>query len=146
MGWKLDEIATHIAASSLASSSGASGFYLWKGFLPDSTAIAARAVALVETAGFAPSQRTGEQIENAGLQLLVRGQSMTDASTAQEEAKLEIERITALLGQVAGQQLSSWHYVGIWAEQSPYFLGMDNADRPLYVCNFRLARAAPTTS
>ena len=135
----LDDIATVLIANSVASSSGEGGWYLWKSHLPDSTYIANLAVAIIETGGYAPDASV--ELARPTFQLLTRGRSIMQVSTAYEEARAKAQEANDALHAYTPGQINEHHYVGIWAEQDAFFAGLDEGDRPMFSQNFRVQRS-----
>jgi hypothetical protein len=136
----LPELGDKLSSQSVASSSGAGDFFLTYGEMPDSTAVASdRMVALLQTQGFAPDAAT--EVDRPAVQLLVRGQSRTDASTAYEEAEAKAQEAKRVLHGITPGDIGGRHYVGIWAEQDPFFGGYDERRRPVFVTNYRIERS-----
>ena len=133
----LDEIGGVLSTGGVASSSGP--FYLWLGQLPDSTVIPDRAVAILETGGYAPEARA--ELDRPTFQVLTRGAAVTAVSTAYEEARTKAEAVKTALHALAPGTYSGRHYGGVWAEQDPIHLGLDDSDRPLFSQNFRAMRS-----
>lgn len=137
----LDEIATILSGSTVAALPGgstASGWYMYKGMLPDSTAVGSKGIALLETAGAGVVERVG--YDNLGLQVVVRGDPMnsTEASVyATAQAKMTQAR--DVLSGYTGT--TTTNYLGIWC-QNHAFLGYDDNWRPQFVANFRVMRAS----
>lgn len=142
----LDEVGGYLAAQSLASSSGANGWVLYKGWLPDSTVLADKAVALIETGGMPPSPGRIE-VEYPTFQVKVRGGVLMQSTGAYLAARTEAEAIKTALHGLGPVQLpsssaaSAWYYRDIVALQSPAFVGMDAQQRPVFVCNYRADRS-----
>lgn len=142
----LDEIATKVAADGHASTASTSDWFLVKGELfdsaADSTVTADRMVALIENPGGPPSPRPAFQ--DLSLQVVVRGESISATSGAYPNARALAEAIHLDLGALGSTTLSGVHYVGVWAQQSPFFVEYDQRQRPIFSCNYRALRA--TTS
>lgn len=135
----LPELGDKLSSQSVASSSGVGGWFISYGEMPDSTATADRMVALLQTGGFAPDAAT--EVDRPAMQLLVRGQSRTDASTAYEEAETKAQEVKGVLHGITPGTIDGRHYVGIWAEQDPFFGGYDENRRPVFVTNYRIQRS-----
>lgn len=135
----LDEIAGRLISGNIASSSGSGvGWYLWRSFMPDSTDIAARAVALIETGGL--PEMLNLEIARPTFQVLVRGAPIDQVSTGYEEAALKAEQIKMDLHFLTGTALSGVTYYQIQAVGEPGFIGEDLSRRPMFSCNFRAWR------
>lgn len=135
----LDDIGTALSTNSVASSSGESGWYLWKGHMPDSTYVADRAIAVLQTAGFAPDAAT--EVDRPAFQLLTRGPSIMQVSTAYELVEAKAQAAAAVLHAITPGAINGRHYVGVWAEQDPFFAGLDESDRVVFSQNFRVQRS-----
>ena len=135
----LEEIKVQLSTNSVASSSGEGGWYIALGQLPDSTAVPDRIVALLQTGGGAPDAAT--EVDRPGLQVLTRGLSLMNNSTAYEEAEAKAQEVKRTLHAMTPGSLDGRHYVGIWAEQDPFFAGYDESDRPRFSQNFRVMRS-----
>lgn len=140
----LDELKAKIVAGGHASTSTGTGWGIVLGDLPDSaldsTNVPDRIVAIRETQGGPPSQRP--RFQDAGFQVIVRGEAISATSGAYEDARLLAEQIDFDLGAVGAEQLSGVHYIGIWPQQTPFFGGYDERHRPRFVCNYRALRSA----
>ena len=140
----LDEIGVRLSSQAVASSSGTvTGDETWRlalGFMPDSTLLGDTVVAVIETPGLAPDAAT--EIDRPGFQVLTRGESLIDTSTAYEAARAKAEEVkTALHAITPGSLGGGHHYTGIWAQQDPFFAGLDESDRPVFSQNFRAQRS-----
>ena len=149
VGWwgvtLLDEIAGKITAAGLASSSGANGWMLLKSYLPDSTALQHKCVALMETGGRAPDLPT--ELDYPSFQVLVRGDVTATSTGAYAAARAEAEAIKLALHGLGGQYLPTssatdkrW-YVEVQAQQEPMPLPFDAQQRPRIVCNYATIRS-----
>jgi len=98
-----------------------------------------RVVALRETEGGPPSPRP--KFQDASFQLVLRGEVLATSSSAYENARNQIEQIYFSLHGLGSTSLSGVHYIGIWAQQNPFFAGYDESERPIFLCNFRALRA-----
>jgi len=137
----LDEVATYIADGGIASTSaGSTGFQLWKGGMPDSTAVSDRAVLVRQTGGSPPLWTLG--IDQPTFQVVVRGARMAEVSSAYKEARSKIQAIRDRL-HYAVATLSTVVYPGILAQQEPFSMGEDIEQRPVFVCNFSAWRVQP---
>jgi len=138
MGY-LDEVAAVIELGTSEAGTG-SEFPIFRGHMPDSTVLGDKAVALVMTGGAADDARV--EIDRPGLQVMVRGASIQQASTAYEEAEGVMLLVKNALHEFTGQPSSSaFHYVGIWQRSGPTFLGFDQSWRPRFSTNFRVQRS-----
>lgn len=136
----LDEVAAIIDANTTAAGTG-SDFPIFRSHLPDSTVLGDRAVALIHTEGFGDMARV--EVGGPGLQVVTRGRSILQTSTAYEEAYAVAEAVRSSLHEYTGTSASSSgnHYVGIWSENGPFFAGFDETMRPLFSNNFRVQRS-----
>lgn len=140
----LEEIEARLVAASLASSTGLNGWRLVKSYMPDSTALPDKLVAIIETAGMPSEART--EVDFPGFQVLVRGSALQRASSGYSEARSEAQSIkndlhargNGPLGTTSG---STQHYVGIWAQQDPFLVEYDAQGRPIIACNFIAQRS-----
>lgn len=133
----LDDMATVLSTNAVASSSGSGvGWYLWKSRMPDSTQVADRAVALIETGGYAPEASV--DVDKPGLWVRTRGAPITSSSSAYEEARTKAAEVQAALHAMQPGTVGTTHYVGVWAEQSAFFAGYDDSERPVFSQNFRV--------
>lgn len=139
----LEEIAARLSAATLASSTGMNGWVLMKSWLPDSTALPDKLVAIIETQGLPPHARP--EIDMPGFQILVRGTAVQRGSSGYSEARSQAQSIkndlharSGALGTTAG---STQYYVGIWAQQDPFLVEYDAQGRPLIACNFIAQRS-----
>lgn len=135
----LDEVGTILSTQSIASSSGESGWYLALSMMPDSTASPDRIVALIETPGTPPLATV--EVDEPGLQVRVRGQSIMSASTAYIEARAKAEDAYQALHGLDPGTYSSRYYAGVWADQTPYLLQYDDNNRPEIAFNLRVYRS-----
>lgn len=137
------------SGSELATTSTAEAFYLtnqspvwliYKGHLPDSTGIGrGRAVALLETAGEGLMGRV--DIEQPGLQVIVRGEPQHQTSTSWPEAEAKMtEIVDAVHGYTGSTLTDGTHWVGVWCESGPTFDGFDDGWRPHFSAEFRIMR------
>ena len=138
----LDEIGARLSTQSIASSSGVDGWLLVQSFMPDSTAMQDKVVALIETPGGPPSPRV--EIDFPSFQVRVRGDPITTTSTSYQETRQKIEDIKLELHGIDNLTLSSRYYVMIVAEQEPFLLEYDAQDRPHLACNFTAWRSRTT--
>ena len=135
----LDEIASRLSSQGVASSSGEQGFFLVRGFLPDSTVLPNRLMAIIQTGGQAPDASV--EIDRPGLQVLTRGQSLMTVSSAYQVAEAKAQAAKRALHALTPGSLDGRHYVGIWATQDPFFMGYDSEYRPLFSENFVTQRS-----
>lgn len=131
----LDDLATWVAASGLASSSGADGWWLWRSRLasaPD------RAVGLVETGG--DPQLPNVNLDRPTFRALVRGARLSQVSTAYREARIRMQDVRNRLHFVVAQEINGSHYNAIIATQEPMYRGEDENQRPVFSCDFRVVK------
>lgn len=116
-------------------------FPVYLGHMPDSTvaAFTDKAVALLNTLGGADYGRV--EIEEPGLQILVRGASIYQQSSGYEEAFSAAHQIKNALHGFSGPTSSGKNVVGIWNQSGPFFLGFDQEMRPNFSNNFRVMRS-----
>lgn len=107
--------------------------------MPDSAQLQDKVVAIVETPGGPPLATV--EVDEPGLQLMVRGASITSESTAYEDAQAKANEIYRDLHGLGAVTLSGRYFPGIWAEQTPFLLQYDESDRPHIACNFRVLRS-----
>ena len=138
----LDEIATWLTAGGIASTAGSTGWQLWKGAMPDSTAVGDRAVLVRQTGGLPPIWTL--DIDQPSFQVVVRGARLTQVSSAYKEARAKAQSVRDRLHFQVGQAVADIAYPGILAVQEPTFAGDDLQQRPLFVCNYRAWRLAGT--
>lgn len=141
-------LAASSSGAEVAATSTAEAFYLtnqtpvwriYKGHMPDSTAINTRAVALLETAGGGVMGRV--PLERPSLQVLVRGVPMHQTSTAYPEAEAKAAEVVDALHGYAGDTLTDGtHWAGVWCEEGPTFAGFDESWRPKFEATFRVWR------
>lgn len=137
----LEEIESIVTAASTDVGDGTS-FPIFLGHLPDSTTagVPDRAIALV--LGFGDGDYGRVEIEQPGLQVIVRGPSITEISTGYEEAYGIAHMVkNALHGYTGAPSTDSKNYVGIWNESGPFFVGFDESMRPNFSNNFRVMRS-----
>ena len=137
------------SGAGLATTSTAEAFYLtnqtpvwliYKGHMPDSTGIGyGRAIALLETAGNGVMGRI--EMEQPGLQVIVRGEPQNQTSTAWPEAEAKMVEIVDAIHEYTGSALTTTHWVGTWCESGPTFDGFDEGWRPHFSADFRVMRA-----
>lgn len=141
----LAEISGKLAAAGVCSSSGANGWALVRNWLPDSTAVADKMVALIDTGGSTPMLPV--EIDKPTWQVLVRGDSMARVAGAAETAKAEADAIYGVLHGLGGVLLptssaaGARYYVQVQALQSPALLRYDEQQRPVYVTNYMAWRS-----
>lgn len=138
----LQEINTIIEAGTTEAGSTFSDWPIYRSHLPDSTAIGDRAVALLNSAG---EPDLGQpDVEKPGLQVITRGLPLKKFSTAYEEAETVAFAVKNALHGFSGESSSGGtHYVGIWNESGPFFLGFDESKRPLFSNNLLVQRSRP---
>lgn len=135
----LEEIDTILAAQTTEAGDG-TAYPTYLGHLPDSTVVDDRAVALLLTEGIGDEARV--EIENPGLQVIVRGTTLRTESSAYREASATAFAIKNALHEYSGDSSSGGHrYPGIWNESGPFFLGFDESKRPMFSTNFRVMRS-----
>jgi hypothetical protein len=141
----LEEIGGRLTVAGLCSSSGMNGYTLIKSWLPDSSAIPDRVVALIETGGFAPMLPV--EIDQPTFQVKVRGNVAAATSAGYSGARAEAESIKNELHGLGAILLptssaaGARYYVQIAAQQEPALLHYDQQQRPVIVCNFRAMRS-----
>lgn len=133
----LDEVSAILTTSSVAG--GATGWPLYLGHMPDSSAIGDKAVAAIDQAGFGFITRP--LLEQPGLQILVRGAPINQTSTGYQDAQDRAVLVAGALRGYVGQPSSSGARIaGIWNESGPQFAGFDEGWRPVFSANFRAIR------
>ena len=140
----LEEIEAIIAAGTTEAGAGTS-FPIFLGHMPDSTTagVPDRAVAVLTSFGGPDMERV--DIEDPGLQILVRGAAITEVSTGYEEAaNVAVEIKNALSGYVGKPVAAGKNYVGIWNQNGPFFIGHDESMRPVFSNNLRVLRSRTT--
>lgn len=137
----VDEIATLIASNTTEVGSG-TDWPVWLGHLPDSTTVGDRAVAILSGVGLPEMGRP--DVESPGLQILVRGQPFNESATSYPDAETIAYTVKNALHAIASGPSSSYghHYVGIWNEGGPGFIGFDESKRPMFSTNMRVLRSA----
>lgn len=135
----LDEIGAILSTQGVASSSGVNGWLLALSFMPDSSAIQDKVVALIETPGLPPE--AGTELDQPGFQVRVRGDPISTTTTSYQEARQKIEDVKTTLHGLTPGSYSTRHYPGVWAEQEPFLLRYDENDRPELAMNFRAMRS-----
>lgn len=141
----LPEIMGKLAAAGVCSSSGANGWVAVRNWLPDSTALPNKLVALVATGGAPPMLPV--EIDKPTFQVLVRGENIAKSSGAYEAAETEAEAIKAALHAIGGILLPSSsavgarYYVQVQALQDPALLHYDAQQRPVIVTNYMAWRS-----
>ena len=140
----LEEIESIIVAGTTEAGSG-SLFPIFLSHVPDSTvaSVTDRLVAVIHGVGGGDLGRV--EVENPGLQVVVRGASITEVSSGYEEAAHAALSVkNALHGFTGASSVGSKHYVGVWNESGPYFAGHDDSMRPFFSNNFRVLRSRTT--
>lgn len=133
----LDEIQALLVASTAAG--GATGWPLYLGHLPDSSAIGDRAVAAIDQTGFRFIDRVN--LEQPGLQIIVRGAPINQTSTGYQDAQDRAALVAAALRGYVGQPSTAGaRLAGVWNESGPFFTGFDDNWRPTFSANFRAIR------
>lgn len=141
----LEEIGGKLTALGLCSSSGAGGWVLIKSWMPDSTTMPHKMVALSETGGMAPALSV--ELDYPSFQVRVRGDVAPASTSAYVDARAEAESIKLALHGLGGVMLPSSsvagarYYVQVAAMQEPALMQYDGAQRPVIVCNFRATRS-----
>ena len=135
----LDEIGVRLSGEGIATSSAGSDWRLIQSWLPDTSGLQNKVVAIIETPGEPPGAFTED--DRPHFQIIVRGNSILQQSSAYEEARTKIEDVKTDLHTLAPITLSGRYYGGIWAQQDPFLLQYDKRDRPHLVCNFRAIRS-----
>jgi hypothetical protein len=140
----LEEIEAIIVAGTTHAGAG-SDFPIFLGHLPDSTvaSVTDRAVGVIPTVG-GPSMARVE-IDEPGLQVVVRGASVYETSTAFEEAWGVAVEVRDSLHEFTGEPSSDGKLVvGIWNQSGPFLVGFDHSMRPVFSNNFRVMRSRTT--
>lgn len=116
-------------------------FSVFLGHMPDSTtaSVSDKAVALLNTAGLGDFGRV--EIEQPGLQILVRGASIQQQSSGYQEAFSAAHQIKNALHGFCGPTSSGKNVVGIWNQSGPFFIGFDQEMRPSFSNNYRVMRS-----
>ncbi len=137
----LQEIQTIVETGTNDAGDG-SNFPIIRSHMPDSTSQTdGRTVALMLTAGLPDLGQPN--IESPGLQVLVRGLPLNRFSTSYPEAEnVAFSVKNALHGFTGLSSVGGRHYIGIWNESGPVFLGFDESKRPLFSINMRVDRSA----
>lgn len=135
----LEEIEAIIVAGTTEAGSGSS-FPIFLSHVPDSTvsSVTDRLVAVLHSIGGPDLGRV--EVEEPGLQVIVRGASITEVSSGYEEAYGVAHAVKNALHEFTGASTGK-HYVGIWSESGPYFIGHDTNMRPLFSNNLRVLRS-----
>lgn len=137
----LDDLGTPLA--SVASSSGANGYFLSRGMMPDSSVATDRMVALIEMGGSA--RILGPNLTDATVQVLVRGPQMTQVSSAYRDAQAVAQQAKHALHGFTATTVNGRYYVAIQAQQEPYSIGEDEVQRPLFSATYRVLVSAATS-
>jgi len=140
----LRELALHLIDTGVvAQTDTTSSFRVFASMVPDSCHVQHRVVGLIETGGTVPDARV--DLDRPGIQITVRGDPISSVSCAYEEASdkaHEIFRtIHAITPGVLSGATSGNKWVGVWAQQAPFFLEWDQQERPYIVTNFRVNRS-----
>jgi len=130
----LDDVGAQLASAAVASSSGGGGYVLVRSWLPDSTALQDKVVALIETGGMAPGPRA--ELDRPGFQLLVRGASIIRASSGYVDARAKAEAAKLALHALVFTSTSGRYYPGVLAQQDPFLLQLDDQKRPIIATNY----------
>ena len=135
----LDEMESLLEASTVAGSTTGTGWALYKGHMPDSSTIADKAVALIQTPGQGRMGRL--DIERPRVQVVVRGAPQHTSTSAYVDAQAKMTQARDALHEYTGSaNTDGTHYVGIWCE-NVYFAGLDEGWRPQFAGNFRVMRS-----
>ena len=139
----LDEVGGYLTLQSVVGTT--SGFTLVKSWLPDSTALQNKVVALTQTAGRTPTPPRLE-LDYPGIQVLVRGEPMTKTATAYADAETEMTAVYLALhgfgpGYLPSTSGASRYYVMITANHLPALMHVDQANRPVLFCNLTATRS-----
>ena len=133
----LDDISLLLTTSTVAG--GATGWPLYLGHLPDSSAIGDKAVAVLGTAGSPSHARVS--LERPGLQVLVRGEPINQTSTGYQDAEARAVLIDhAIHAYVGTPDGAGSRVAGLWNESGPAFAGFDEGQRPMFSANYRVWR------
>jgi hypothetical protein len=138
----LAEIATRLTSTGVAlgmlpGSTSTNAWTVYKSFMPEKPD---KAVAVIETSGLAPYPRFS--MGQPSFQVRVRGAPINESTTAYPDARLRIEKIKANLHGMTPATLSPAYFAGVWAEQEPFSLGLDENMRPEFSVNFRALRVS----
>ena len=142
----LQEISTIVETGTTEAGSTHATWPMYRGHLPDSTVVGDRAVALLHAPGLpdvggAVSGGRAD-IERPGLQVVVRGLSLSQYSSAYVEAETVARSVkNALHGFTGLSSAGGTRYVGIWNEGGPGFIGFDGSMRPMFSTNLRVERS-----
>jgi hypothetical protein len=134
----LDDLGAHLQAQGV----GTLQIDLFKGGLPMDSANAPvhdAILALIETAGLPPFHVHTQQaasFEQPVVQVVVRGNPHD-----YQEARLRAQAAFEALDGLANVTFGTTQYLWIQALQSPFFLRVDEAGRPVIVFNVRVAKA-----
>jgi hypothetical protein len=132
------DIATYISTSTLGLTAGTNVFAIP---FPESTAVADRAVCVIEYPGEAPEHAAGASLsaplyERPRFQVVVR-----DATSAAQACRDLAESVYRLLDGLADTTLSGTRYMQVRALQSPFYLSIDGQHRHRFVCNYAAEKA-----
>ena len=106
------------------------GTDLFVGDMPESPD---NCICVMDTGGFAPS--IGPYY-HPSVQILVRGTVGSYSETIAQAQALCIT-LHAYYGTPSG---SSFYYAGVWSLGDPFYIGVDENNRPLFSINFRIQR------
>lgn len=140
----LEEVEAIIVAGT-TSAGDTTSFPIFLGHMPDSTTagVTDRAVALLNSIGGPDLERV--EVEEPGLQVLVRGAAITETSTGYEEAASVAHDVkNALSGYTGEPVVGGKHFVGVWNQSGPFFIGFDESMRPVFSNNLRVLRSRTT--
>ena len=131
----LDEIATAVAGAS-------TGFVLdtsvFVDSMPDTPNTCIGVYGPAGSGPFIALGTTTPSFESPGLQVICRSTSYTTARSNAETVYLHlITKVNTSLGSTGG---SSATYLSIDPLQTPFTLGSDENDRPLFGCNYRVRK------
>ena len=141
----LDEVGGYLALQAVAGTSAGATFSLTKSWLPDSTALQDKVVALTQTPGRKPTPYRLE-LDYPGIQVLVRGDQISNVSGAYAAAEAEMNSVYLALhgygpGYLPSTSGTSRYYVMIEANHMPSMLHVDPVNRPVLFCNFTATRS-----
>lgn len=140
----LEEVEAIITAGA-TSAGGSSSFPIFLGHIPDSTTsgVTDRLVGVLLAPGSGDYGRV--EVEEPGLQVLVRGAPITEVSTSYEETSAVAFDVKNALHGYAGKPVAAGkNFIGVWNQSGPLFLGHDPLMRPLFSINFRVLRSRTT--
>jgi len=103
---------------------------LFIGLMPDYPDLC---VSLTDTPGIEPG--VGPYYYNS-LHVLVRG----GVGEYDEAVQLAVDIASVLHEYHGWPDSSSYYYAGIWQQSEPFFIGVDEKNRPLFSTNYRIQR------